>query len=162
MQLETGQFHGQDVDPGLGDDRRDRFADVPDRGHRPAVRGEDRLQHADRGRLAVRAGDYQPRGRFAGGCSGDPQSPREFDLADDLQPGRCGGDQKRVLGGPPGAGHQQFRAGEVVRRPVLVLGQVRAGPGVDRGHLGTGPGQRPGGGGSGRADPGDHRLADVH
>ncbi len=46
-----------------GDDGDERDADVADSQAAPTVGPQDRLQHAGRGGLAVRAGDHEPRGR---------------------------------------------------------------------------------------------------
>ena len=65
-----------------------------------ARRREHRGEHADRGGLAVGAGQRQPVRDGVGEHRAQP--PGQLDLADHLDPGRGGGGEQRRCGGQPG------------------------------------------------------------
>jgi hypothetical protein len=103
VQLEARELHGQGVVgrgpvvPGGGDHLDEGPADVA-RGHRTPSAGEqDRLEHGDRRRLAVGAGDGEPRSRRAGQ---GPDPPGQLGLADHLHSAGGGVGQQRVVRPP--------------------------------------------------------------
>ena len=105
VQLEAGELDGDDVVGGRpvvldgGDDLDQRAPDVPGGDGAAAVGQQDRLEHGDRRRLAVGAGDRQPRrGRAVG--ARHPQPPGELRLADDLDAAARGVHQQRCVRAP--------------------------------------------------------------
>src|SRR5690606_28532935 len=85
VELEARELDGEDVRDALGDGPDDGCPDVADGGGTLAGRREDRGEHADRRRLAVRPREGEPR---RGGTAGDLEAPRELDLAPPPPPRR--------------------------------------------------------------------------
>ena len=124
VQLEAGELDGDDVVGGRavvldgGDDLDQRAPDVPGGDGAAAVGQQDRLEHGDRRRLAVGAGDREPRrGRAVG--ARHPQPPGELRFAD--RP-RCRGAAASTSSGASGR-----QPGEVTTRSVP-SGTASSGP----------------------------------
>ncbi len=130
------------------------------RGRSPAF-SQDRGQHADGRRLAVGAGEGQPR---RGALVAQP--PGQLDLADDLDPGPRGLGQQRVVGTPARRGDDQLHLVAAARWPSRPP-RFASSSGSGRSDCSTTTtrsppqGQAARGGGARDAQPGDDDTAHV-
>ena len=88
---------------------------------RPAA-AQDRREHLHGRRLAVGAGDGEPRR----GAVRAAQPPGELDLAPDRDAGRRGRGEQRLVGPPAGRGDDELGAVAAARRPSLAEPDVDA------------------------------------
>lgn len=187
VELVAGQLDGEDVVLLLAEDGvEEGDADVADGGGPQAGRLQDGGEHADRRRLAVGAGDGEPRGGLPAVEAAQP--PGQFDVAPDGDAGGRGGGEQRVVGTPAGSGDDQLgalgevRGGAVGRRAApeadrdaLRLQLGRPGPGalvgavVDDGDVRAQAVQDAGGGDAAHPETGDGdapaaplRCVDAH